>query len=514
MEITQPIFTALRVLERLETALSLALETDTERILLACREFLRLYASPIPVFYDPCAFLLDHKEEITAGRHELRTEPVSECAGIPERLLTCLKCIIDSTRLEEDAALFLEVLEQEERREKIPRIGLGLDGPGCIPNDFFMEGMFRLPFDELNNCWTLATRGGRIDRTPNGLDLRLKGMRLTPSPLEEADRLLAMLESVSTKEDITMLLEHLKGETREEACDVRVLVQEVLQDQKEAFQRASIPVETRFDPAMPPILVCRTRIKTFLSNICEYALCVLDPEGAVTLSLDYTEKERSLTIQANFSTTRENIPAGFHFPLLRRITEEHGGLLDIAECPAQPPKKKRAEVHIEALLPDRVGKELDHWIPGWGVFSARSQQMLRLIKSGASPLPEEFILGGVLEDELERWLMPRLATPLAQNLAHELKPAKSDIPGSDMARLAKALGPISKGKPKKELCKPGFAGELFWHFRQGERARKALGTNELKEDEIKEFCQALLASPPRHAFCLTMLATLLKNNSS
>lgn len=514
MEITQPIFNPRRVLERLETALSLALEEDTEQILQACREFLRLYAAPVPAFYDPCALLLEHKEEITAGRHELRTEHVSECTGIPERLLACLKCIIDSTHLEEDAALFLEVFEQEERRAKIPRIGLGLDGPGCIPNDFFVGGVFRLPFEELNDCWTQATRGGRIDRTPNGLDLRLKGMRLTPSPLPEVDPLLTMLESASIKDDIVPILEYLKGAPREEACEVRVLLQEVLQERQEAFKRASLPVETHFDPAIPPILVCRARVKRFFSLVCEYALWVLPLEGSLTISLNYKEKTRSLMIQATLTAVRENSAPRCHFPLLRQIIEEQGGLVDIMTNPPHSSNKKKSSVQIQAMLPDRTGAELDAWIPGWGVFSAQSQQMLRLIKSGASPLPEEFILAGVLEEELERWLMARLSTPLAQNLAHELKPVKSDLPGSELSRLTKALRAIGKGKPKKDLCQPAYAGELFGHFGQSDRARKALGTDILTENELKEFAQALMASSPRYTTCLKFLAVLKKTSTA
>ncbi len=512
MEITQPIFNPRQVLERLEAVLTHALEEDTERLLQVCRTFLLLYTSPTPVFYDPRAFLSEHKAEIGAGRHELRLEPVSECSGIPERLLSCLHCIIGSTRLEEDAALFLEVFEQEERREKIPRIGLGLNGPGYIPNDFFLDGVFRLPFEELNDCWTLATRGGRIDRTPNGLDLRLKGMRLTPAPLPEADTLLALLENASTRENILQILEHIEGPRSEEACDLRILLQEVLQERKEAFDRASFSVETHVSPEIPPILVCRARVKTFFSNLCEYALWIMSPEGGITLTMEYEAASRSLMMQCNLNIPRADIPT-IQFSILHRIMEQQGGILDITVLPAQPPERKKSEVTIHALFPDHAGAELDAWIPGWEAFSAKAQQMLRLIKSGASPLPEEFILGGVLEDELERWLMPRLAAPLAQNLAHELTPLKTELPGSDPERLKKALAPITRGKPKKDLCGPAYAGELFWHFRQNDRARKALGTQSLSADALKEFAESLLASPPHYPRCLKTLAALMHEDN-
>ncbi len=512
MEITQPIFEPQRVLERIEAALARALEEDTERLLRACREFLLLYSSPTPVFYDPHGFFSEHKAEIVAGRHELRLEPVSECTGIPERLLTCLHGIIHSTRLEEDAALFLEVFEQEERREKIPRIGLGLDGPGYLPNDFFLDGVFRLPFEELNDCWTLATRGGRIDRMPNGLDLRLKGMRLTPAPLPEADTLLALLEKASTREDIPPILKHLEGNPGVEACDLRILLHEVLQERKEAFNRVSLTLETHIAPEIPPILVRRARIKAFFANLCEFALWTVSAEGGISLAMEYDAASRALVLRFTLSTPRADVPS-VHFPLLRRITEQQGGLLDITVHPAQPPARKKSEATIHALFPDQAGAELDAWIPGWEAFSPKARQMLRLVKSGASPLPEEFILGGILEDELERWLMPRLSTPLAQNLAHELKTVQAELPGAALERLKKAMAPIMRGKPKKEFCGPAYAGELFWHFRQSARARKALGTERLTEDMLKKFSEGLLASPPLCPFCLKTLAALMRDDN-
>jgi hypothetical protein len=163
---------------------------------------------------------------------------------------------------------------------------------------------------------------------------------------------------------------------------------------------------------------------------------------------------------------------------------------------------------LRIVLPDPVGAALDVAIPGWEAFSDRSRQMLRLLKSGASPLPEDFLLGGVLEETLETLLFERLGAPLARNIAVDLKPDNRGLKKSDPERLKKALAQVSRGKPKKEICQPQYAGELIWAFRGDARRRAALGAESLDENELLRLCEALLATPPEYYAGLALLARL------
>ena len=115
--------------------------------------------------------------------------------------------------------------------------------------------------------------------------------------------------------------------------------------------------------------------------------------------------------------------------------------------------------------------------------------MLRLVSSQPGAITKDVVLGGVLEDELARWLGPRLETPLTMNVARELE--KTAVPLASGEVLKKVLGRVAKGKPQKELTQPKYAAELLWAFREAERARKALGAEGLSRDELEQLCRAL-----------------------
>jgi len=164
-------------------------------------------------------------------------------------------------------------------------------------------------------------------------------------------------------------------------------------------------------------------------------------------------------------------------------------------------------------LPDSVGKVLDEWLPGWDALSSRSCQILRLLKSGGPAPPEEFLLGGVLEEELERWLMPRLTKPAVVNIAHELNLAEAALPGGSKDRLVKAITQIERGKPRKEIVKPAYAGEILWAFRGNERRRQAIGSGPLNDEELRMLCEGLVSRPPAYLRCLELIAKTMRANT-
>jgi hypothetical protein len=152
---------------------------------------------------------------------------------------------------------------------------------------------------------------------------------------------------------------------------------------------------------------------------------------------------------------------------------------------------------------------LDEWIPGWEGFGDRSRQMLRILKSGGPMPPEEFLLEGILEEELERWLLPKLEAPGAVNLAHELPANHSDLPGASPERLEKALGQIRKRKPRKEVVRPAYAAEILWAYRDDARSRAAVGTERLEISQLRALCEALLRRPPDYVVALRLVAVAL-----
>ena len=160
---------------------------------------------------------------------------------------------------------------------------------------------------------------------------------------------------------------------------------------------------------------------------------------------------------------------------------------------------------LTLTIPDRAGEALDAWLPGWERFLTESQQMLRVLKSGSQPLPEEFLLGGILENELERWLMPLLTEPAVVNVVHDGVASLEGLPGASSERLAKALSQIKRGKPKKEIVRPPYAGELLWAcvtvaparpFAWTSGRRRAAGSLRRSDSAVGRAC-ALPAAPSR-----------------
>jgi len=257
--------------------------------------------------------------------------------------------------------------------------------------------------------------------------------------------------------------------------------------------------ETLLDPNAPPLLLRRDRVRAFFATVVRYAAAVLPNAGSLTLMTDYQAGERVLGVVVAIEGPRCVSEETFHLAGLRRaVVEVHDGTLEWAP--------DSDGVTITATFPDRVGRALDEWIPGFDVFAERSRQMLRLLKSGGPAPPEDFLLGGVLEAELERWLLPKFAGAAAVNLAHDLLEETAGLPGSSPARLKKALTQIKRGKPRKEIAAPPYAAEVLWAFRRDDRHRKAVGAEALDEDALERLCRALLEIPPDYAEGLCLVA--------
>jgi hypothetical protein len=225
------------------------------------------------------------------------------------------------------------------------------------------------------------------------------------------------------------------------------------------------------------------------------------PEGGVLETLvEYDNVKREAAGMITLNAAEPTIKDTFHLSIMKRAIRHHGGGVDIDLSPS--------EAAITFTLADGVGKTLDAWLPGWELFGPESRKYLRLLKSGAQAPPEEFILGGILEQELENWLLPRLVEPVTVNIAKDGSFRNDGLKGSIKERMQKALDQVGRGKPKKEICQPQYAGELFWAFRGDPRQRYALGTQVLTDEELQALCEGLLAKPVDARACLNLLATL------
>ncbi len=493
-----------RFLDRLYPVLCHALKKDSAAVTQAVIAYTRLFSEPDYVLYDPPLYLKQHAKELTDARHDLSVEALhEERVGAPELMVQCLRALIDAVSLEEDALLRIEVFEEEERREKIARIAVSLDGPGHFPARFVFADYFVFSLEELGERWTLATQGGRIDKAPNGFMLRLNGMRMPPEPLTVATTVLAQLGDTPEQEDVETTLSYIEGDVTPEVADVEKLFQSVLESYADSFKKELFTLEIEFPDALPPLRMQRARMRLFFVSLLE-CLCWTAPHGgALSVLGEYDATERELSLLITLSMSEEGNRNSYHQEALERTITMQGGTFSYSQ--------DEQEILISATLPDAVARELDSCLPDWECFSQRSQQMLRLLKSGAQTPPEAFLLGGVLEEELERLLLPRLATPVAVNIADDIQHHPSDLKGGAAECLKKALGQIMRKKVKKEICQPKYASEILWAYRGDYRKQAAVGTAALEETELRQFCEGLIENPPAYWQCLPLLAKAIKD---
>ena len=251
-----------------------------------------------------------------------------------------------------------------------------------------------------------------------------------------------------------------------------------------------IQVQSMFDPALPPLLVKRGRLQTFWGNLFAYAQRAVNEGGSITVTAEYDREHREATLTATFASEMLGALDNVYEASLRRAIEDQDGAFDRTQSDGT--------VSITAILPDKVAQALNEWIPGYEAFSERSKQVLRLIKSGA-PIPsEEVFLAGILEEELERWLLPLLEQPLAVNLAHNL------LDGNE--RRKKALTQIRKGKVKKEIAGPAYAAEILAAYNADDRHRSAVGAQSLGKDGVDRLSKMLGQPTPDYTECLRTIA--------
>jgi hypothetical protein len=485
------------------------------------RVYLELQRTPAHVMYDPRRVLMAVLEA-PDDRRLVELEAVGECPGDPEQVRLCTALILDNVELQADAVLAVELFEEEE----VPQIAVELDGPGRFADPLTVAGSLSIPRADLETRWTAVTRGGRIDRTVNGLRLRLKGVRVLPASQPDLAEMLALLSSAETalSQALKLVRRGAGGDESEgraalagarekvqttlaridaglpvpDPGNVCALIEDAVSEVEQDLKQRGLAVETWCDRNVPPIAMVRGRMRALVSNALRYAANELPSGGAVNVLVDYDHSERVAGLVFALAGAKQTPQENDLIASMRRAAQMHGAAFTFEPSPGN--------AAITVALPDLVGRRLDEWIPQWETFGDRSRQVLRLLKSGGPTPPAELLLEGVLEEELERWLLPRLETPAVVNIAHELQSTPSDLPGASAERLEKVLDQIRRRKPRKEAVRPTYAAELLWAYRGDARRRNAIGLGDMPEDDLRRLCGALLRKPSDFEVALELLA--------
>lgn len=485
--------------------------------LTAVKLYLDIFRPPEYTACNPSEWLQSHGQEIGNERCSILGESTSPATVDPAQAWACVTTLIDNVALYEDAVLVAEVFEEEG----VPRITLSLDGPGTFPARLLVGGLLPIEYETLCERWTVATRGGKIQRTPSGLDLRLKGMR-EPGASHEGTVVLverwaklrgevkACIRAQDSSQDLERPLNAamevledflglVDGEIRIEPATIPATLKEAIAVHAREAAERSVGINEFVEREIPPIAVARRVIVRVWSAIVQHAFRVLPRGGRVSFIVDYDDQARRITVMIEIEGTQCVPRETLYLASIRRgIREVHGGEVEFTG--------EKNGVLMTLSLPDGVGETLDSWLPGWDRFSGQSRQMLRLLKGGGQTLPEEFLLGGILENELERWLLPLLTEPRVVNIVHDGVANLEGLQDGSLERLEKALNQIKRGKPKKEIVRPPYAGELLWVFREPERSRKALRLDRLDDAALRDLCSGLVQSPVDYVRCLRHVA--------
>jgi hypothetical protein len=441
--------------------------------------------------------------QLSSDRVQFNWQGNATCRIDADAVAATLRTAINNAELSGDAVLLVEIDGDADP----PLVDLVFDGPGSIPDTWFVGGMVPVPLEEVKLHWTRHTRGGRLDRTPNGMALKLVGQREpNPNPTEqeamlaavvEAERVLRLAASDKTSADQNIVQRVLDAIDDEwpacEPSDVRALLRGLIDDDHR--------IELQCAESLPPIALRRDRIAESLQRLRDLAQPRLDAGAGATIIVEYNAVDCAMEMECSFPRAGNDLAWQAACTALERVVDDlHQGtaLTEVTED----------ECNISLTIPDTIGTALNEWIPGFDVLSERSVQMLRLLKSGGQAPPEDLILGGILESELERWLIARLEASPGVNVAHELEKGKNP------PRLAKALGQIRKGKPKKEICAPPYAAEIIAAYRSDDRGRRALGLDVLETVEIDALLTGLTSEPLEYVTCLRLLAKITHAASS
>ncbi len=495
-------------------------DEEVHRALRAVRDFVELQRESSPEEYnleDVLRPVFATQPDVSLERGNVREV---RCRGDREQVAVAIRAILQSIWLDADAITRLDVVEEDE----VPVVRLSFDGPGKLLPEWRLGGFVTMTREVLEPCWTLATRGGRFDRRPDGIDLRLAGIRVLPeiaSPSDElldtvrvAERNARVVSGDATSrpaavrqrilDSVDKALAFVDDDGRGvEPADISVMLAEVVESQRTALDRAAIECASEVQDDIPPIAIHRKRLRSVFVNLLRHSCEAFTRGGEVSILAEYHSASRRVELLGEIAGTQYDRSAIRHFASIRRAVEAvHRGEVTLSS--------HESGLSVAMAIPDPVGQTLDAWIPGFERFTSRSQQMLRLLKSGGPTPPEEFLLGGILEEELERMLLSRLSVAPATNLAHDMAVQPTGFPGSSPERLEKALTQIRKGKPKKEICKPAYAAEILWAFRRDDRHRAAVGTLSLDDDALERLCTALFETPPDHLTCLRVLARTLE----
>ncbi len=357
----------------------------------------------------------------------------------------------------------------------------------------------------INDQWTRATNGGKIQIKDNRIVFRLAGLKLPEKKNDIVKDIIPDFISKSVDEVENFIEKNLLGWNLNKLIDVQASFNSIWNYSK-YFIRKNEKIEVNIETSLPILKLPELSFSSILlCAISPFFICTYPKAGI--LDINYDTKNKNLIIETITKTdTYFEYPESI-FQVLNYIIRQLNGKI-ISET-----KQVRNDYvfSMNINIPDEIGNYLDNELSGWNYLSLESKDLLRRLSSGFSIPYENPLISEILRYEVETNFHDIFTLPLFINLAHEVV----DRDKKNMsATLKSILIDIEKGKIKKKSLNPVIVGQIiesFLNLPNGEeRISKYFSNDTTFSIPLFEFAQALKKFPQSAKQLLPLLVSFLQ----
>lgn len=357
----------------------------------------------------------------------------------------------------------------------------------------------------INDQWTRATNGGKIQIKDNRIIFRLAGLKLPEKKNDALSEIISGASLQSTDEIESIIQNNLSQWDSNKIIDVQLCFGSVWNNIKSFIRKPEI-IEINIDSSLPIFVLPELNFSSIILCAISPFFVYLYPKAGI-LGINYNTKDRNLSIETILKTD-----APFEYPnnaykTLKYLIEQLNGIL-ITETKQI---KNEYIFRINVRVPDKIGIYLDRELPGWEFFSLESKSLLRRLCSNYSIPYENPLVSEILRYEVENCFYDIFTLPLFINLAHEV--LEKDKKGIN-STLKSMLTEIEKSKVKKKSLNPVIVGqiiEVFLNMPNGkERISKLLNKDVIQNNQLFELSQALIQFPQSTKQLLPLLLSFLQ----
>ncbi len=357
----------------------------------------------------------------------------------------------------------------------------------------------------INEQWTRATNGGKIQIKDNRITFRLAGLKLPEKKKNFLNEIIPDASSKSTDELESIIQNNLQRWNSNKIIDVQSSFNSIW-DSMKSFVIKNEKFEINIDSFLPVVVLPElTFSSVILCAISPLFTCAYPKSGI--LDMGYDTKDRNLSMEIILKTDAPFEYSEKVYKILGYLIEQLNGTL-ITE---KKQIKNEYVFGINIHIPDKIGIYLDKELPGWDCLSSESKDLLRRLCNDFSIPYENHFISEILKYEVENNFNHIFSLSLFINLAHEVLEQKQKSINSTLRSI---LTDIEKGKVKKKLLNPVIVGQIIescLNLPNGEeRIFKLFNKDKIQNKQLLELTKALKQFPQSTQQLLPLLVSFIQ----